>query len=74
MSLTSRWPAMSAHPTKSFHQGGVATAIRHAACTALAGAKQAGRAVLVFGIFAVMLATAMALGLLIWVPHSDVNW
>jgi hypothetical protein len=32
------------------------------------------RAVLVLGVFAVMLATAMAVGLLIWVPHSHGNW
>jgi len=52
----------------------VAAVIRHVAFAALAGAKQVGRAVLLLGIFAVMLAAAMALGLLIWVPHSHVNW
>jgi hypothetical protein len=74
MSLTIRRPAMPAHPTKSPHQGRMAAVIRHAALAALAGAKQVGQAVLVLGIFAVMLAAAMALGLLIWVPHSNVNW
>jgi hypothetical protein len=46
---------------------------RHAARAALVGAKQVGRAVLVLGVFTLMLAAAMALGLLIWVPHFHVN-
>jgi len=52
----------------------VAAAIRPATRAALTGAKQVGRAVLVLGIFALMLVAAMAVGLLIWVPHVHVNW
>jgi hypothetical protein len=74
MSLTLRWPALPAHPTESPQQTRVSVAIRRAARAALAGVKQVARAVLVLGIFAVMLVAAMALGLLIWVPHSHVNW
>ena len=74
MSLALHPPAPPVSGTKSRRQGGAAAAVRHAARTAWAGAKQVGRAVLVLGIFAVMLATATALGLLIWVPHSHVNW
>ena len=73
MSLTIRWPALPAHPTKSPRQGRVAPAIRHAARAFLVGAKQVGRAVFVLAIFAAMLGTAMALGLLIWVPHIRVD-
>jgi hypothetical protein len=73
MSLTLRWPALPAHPTKSPRPGRT-VAIRHAARAALAGAKQVAQAVLVLCIFAVMLLTAVALGLLIWVPHVHVNW
>ena len=74
MSLTVQLPVLPASPTELPRQGRVAAVIRHAALAALAGAKQVGRAVLVLGIFAVMLAAAVALGLLIWVPHSNVNW
>jgi hypothetical protein len=74
MSLTVRWPALPVHPTKPAHQSGVATSIRRAARAAFDGAKQVGRAVFVLAIFAAMLGTAMALGLLIWVPHFSVNW
>ncbi len=74
MSLAFQLPLLPASPTESPRQGRVAAVIRHPAFAALAGAKQVGRAVLVLGIFAVMLAAAMALGLLIWVPHSHVNW
>ena len=49
-------------------------AIRRAARAALAGAKPVGRAVLVLTIFAAMLAAAMAVGLLIWLPRFHVNW
>ena len=65
--------APPAASTKSPRQGRVAAVIRHAARAALAGAKQLGRAVLVLGIFAVMLVAAMAVGLLIWMPHFHVN-
>lgn len=74
MSLTIRWPALPVHSTKSPHPGGVATAIRRAARIAVAATKQVGRAVFVLAVFAAMLGTAMALGLLIWVPHIHVNW
>jgi len=74
MSLTTRWPALPAHPTKSPRPGRVPIAIRHAARAALAGAKQVAQAALVLCIFAVMLLTAVSLGLLIWVPHLHVNW
>jgi len=74
MSLTIRWPALPAHPTESPWQSRLAVAIRHAARVALAGTKQVGRALLVVGICAVMLARAASLGVLIWVPHSHVNW
>jgi hypothetical protein len=66
-------PALRASPSGSSRQGRVAAALRHAVRTALAGAKQVGRAVLVLGIFAVMLAAALALGLLIWMPQFHVN-
>jgi hypothetical protein len=74
MSLAFHLPVLPADPAKPRHRGGVPDAIRCAARAALAGAKQLGRAVLVLGIFAVMLLTAVALGVLIWVPHSHVNW
>jgi len=73
MSLTIRWPALPVHPTETPRQSRVAVAIGRAARAALAGAKQVGQAVLVLGIFAVMLVAAMAMGLLIWVPHFHVN-
>jgi hypothetical protein len=73
MSLTTRRPAMPARATESPRQGRVAAAIRHSARAALAGAKQVAQAVLVLSIFAVMLTAAMAMGLLIWVPHFHVN-
>jgi hypothetical protein len=74
MSLTFRWPAPPASLTEWPRQSGVSPAIWHATRAALAGAKQVGRALLVLAIFAVMLATAMAMGLLIWVPQFHVNW
>jgi len=74
MSLTIRRPAMPARATESPRQGSVAATVRHRARAALAGAKQVGRAVLVLGIFAVMLVAAMAMGPLIWVPDFHVNW
>jgi len=74
MSLAVHLPARPASPTGSPRQGGVAAAIRPATRAALTGAKQVGRAVLVLGIFALMLVAAMAVGLLIWVPHVHVNW
>jgi hypothetical protein len=74
MSLAFHLPALPAHPTKSPRQGRVAGAIRRAARAVLTGAKQIGRAALVLSICAVMLLTAAALGVLIWVPHSHVNW
>ena len=73
MSLTIRWPALPVHPTDPRRKGRVAAALRHAARAALVGAKQVGRAAFVLAIVAVMLATAMALGLLIWVPHIHVD-
>ena len=74
MTLADHLPNRSRFPIESFRRGRGATAIRHAARSTLAGAKQVARAVLVLAIFAVMLAAAMALGLLIWVPHFHVNW
>ena len=74
MSLALHSPAVPAPATESPRQGRATAAIRQAAGAALTGAKHVGRAVLVLGIFAVMLATAMAVGLLIRVPHSHVNW
>ena len=74
MSLAFHLPARPASPTGSDRPGGAAAAIRRAGRAALAGAKQVGRAVLVLGIFALMLVVAMAVGLLIWVPHLHVNW
>src|SRR5262249_9012341 len=74
MALAFPLPARPASPTRSPRQAGGTPAIRRAARIALVGAKQVGRAVLVLGIFAVMLAAAMALGLLIWVPRFHINW
>jgi hypothetical protein len=74
MSLTIRWPALPAHPTETPQRSRVPVAIRRAARAALAGAKPVGRAVLVLTIFAAMLAAAMAVGLLIWLPRFHVNW
>jgi hypothetical protein len=74
MSLAFHLPLLPASPTESRRQGRAAAVIRHAAFAALAGAKHVGRAALVLGVFVAMLATAMALGLLIWVPHFHVNW
>jgi hypothetical protein len=74
MALAFHLPARPASPARSPRQGRGAAAIRRATRAALAGAKQVGQAVLVLGIFAVMLAAAMALGLLIWVPHFHINW
>jgi hypothetical protein len=73
MSLTTRWPALPVRATESPRQGSVAAAVRHRAGAAVAGVKQVAQAVLVLVIFAVMLAAAMVLGLLIWVPHFHVN-
>jgi hypothetical protein len=73
MSVAFHLPAPPAAPIESPRHGKVAAAIRHAARAALVGAKQVGRAVLVLGVFTLMLAAAMALGLLIWVPHFHVN-
>jgi len=74
MSLAFHVPVRPAASTKSPRQGRVAAAIRHAARAALTGVKQVAQAVFVLGIFAVMLATAASLGVLIWVPHSHLNW
>jgi hypothetical protein len=73
MSLAFHLPALPACPTRSPRQARLAAAIRHAVRAALALAKQVGRAALVLAIFALMLAAAMAVGLLIWVPHVHVN-
>ena len=70
MSLAVHLPAS---PTGSLRQGRVRSGIQRAARAALIGVKQVGRAVLVLGIFGVMLAAAMALGLLIWLPHFHAN-
>ena len=74
MALAFHLPALPASPTGSPRRGGAAAAIRYAARAALTGAKQVGQAILVLGIFAVMLVAAMAVGVLIWVPHFQVNW
>ncbi len=73
MPLAFHLPAAPAAQTGSPRQGRVAATIRRAARAALAGARQVARAILVLGTFAVMLVAAMALGLLIWVPHLHVN-
>jgi hypothetical protein len=73
MSLAVHLPALPASLTGSPRQGRVRSGIQRAARAALTGVKQVGRAVLVLVIFAVMLAAAMVLGLLIWVPHFHVN-
>ena len=74
MALAFHLPAPPASPTGSPRQGRGTAAIRRATRAALVGAKQVGQAVLVLGIFAAMLVAAMAVGLLIWVPHVRVNW
>jgi hypothetical protein len=74
MSLALLSPALPVSRTKSLRQARAAAAIRQVMRAALAGAKQVGRAVLVCGVFAVMLAVAMALGLLIWLPRFQITW
>jgi len=73
MSLAVHLPALPASPTRSSRQARLSATIRRATRVALVGVKQLGRAVLVLGIFALMLVAAMALGLLIWVPHFRVS-
>jgi hypothetical protein len=74
MSLALHAPVVPAPLTESPRQGRAGAAIRQAAPAALAGAKQVAHAILVLGIFALMLVAAAAMGLLIWVPHFHVKW
>jgi len=73
MSLPFQMSVQQAPSTESPRPGRAAATVRQTARAVLAGAKRVGQAVLVLGIFAVMLAAAMALGLLTWVPHFHVN-
>ncbi|HML14814.1 MAG TPA: hypothetical protein VK456_16030 [Xanthobacteraceae bacterium] len=68
MSLAFRLPVLPASSTKSPRQGRTAAAIRQAARPALSGARRVYRAVLVVGMFAVLLVVTIALRLLIWLP------
>jgi hypothetical protein len=74
MSLAFHSPAVPASPTESPRRGRLGAAIRQAAPAVLAGAKQVAHAILVLGIFALMLVAAATFGLLIWVPQFHVNW
>ena len=68
MSLAFHIPVLPAPPIEAVRQGHTAAAIRQAVPAVLAGAKQIYRAVLVLGVFAVLLAAVVALRLLIWLP------
>lgn len=61
-------------PAESPRRGRDAPALGQMVPAALAGAKQVGQAILVLGIFAVMLVAAVAMGLLIWAPHFHLTW
>jgi hypothetical protein len=74
MSLAFHMLLLTASPTESPRQGRAAVAIRQAAPAVLTGAKLVAHAILVLSVFALMLVAAVALGLLIWVPRSHVNW